>query len=305
MSIVKSLSVGDGDMFYIKHGSDNFTIIDCCMSEEDRGYIVNELKAESAGKGVVRFISTHPDDDHIKGLAHLQEELNLLNFYCVKNEVTKPDQNDDFDRYCALRDDREKAFYIFSGCSRRWMNQSGDGRDSAGINILWPVTDNKDYQEALTAAKDGESPNNISPIVQYRLNDGATILWMGDLETDFMDNLNTIPVRAADILFAPHHGRDTGKVPADWLEKIKPRLIIIGEAPAEHLNYYQGYNTITQNSAGDITLDCDPGKTHIYASNRDYSVDFLDDERMPDSYGGKYIGTLKVRAFNAIRAARA
>jgi hypothetical protein len=30
MSIVKSFSVGDGDMFYIKHNSDNFTTIDCC-----------------------------------------------------------------------------------------------------------------------------------------------------------------------------------------------------------------------------------------------------------------------------------
>ena len=29
MSIVKSFSVGNGDMFYINHGSDNFTIIDC------------------------------------------------------------------------------------------------------------------------------------------------------------------------------------------------------------------------------------------------------------------------------------
>jgi hypothetical protein len=35
MSIVKSLSVGNGDMFYIQHGSDNFTIIDCCLSDDN------------------------------------------------------------------------------------------------------------------------------------------------------------------------------------------------------------------------------------------------------------------------------
>lgn len=29
MAIVKSLAVGNGDMFYIQHGSDNFTTIDC------------------------------------------------------------------------------------------------------------------------------------------------------------------------------------------------------------------------------------------------------------------------------------
>ncbi|CAM4346215.1 hypothetical protein COEX109129_19890 [Corallococcus exiguus] len=33
MSIIKSFSVGNGDMFYIKHNSDNFTIIDCNLTE--------------------------------------------------------------------------------------------------------------------------------------------------------------------------------------------------------------------------------------------------------------------------------
>lgn len=97
----------------------------------------------------------------------------------------------------------------------------------------------------------------------------------------------------ADILFAPHHGRDTGKVPKDWLDEMDPKIVIIGEAPSKDLNYYSDYNTITQNSADDIVLECVSGKTHIYVSNYSYSVDFLDDERMPNTYG-KYIGTLKV-----------
>ena len=40
MSILKTLSVGDGDLFYIKHGSSNFTIIDCNMDENNREDIV-------------------------------------------------------------------------------------------------------------------------------------------------------------------------------------------------------------------------------------------------------------------------
>jgi beta-lactamase superfamily II metal-dependent hydrolase len=292
MSIVKSVSVGDGDMFYIRHDTDSFTIIDCSLSESDGERIVNELKAQSQDKKIVRFISTHPDDDHIMGLAYLHEEMNLRNFYCVKNDATKPDQTDDFEQYGALRD-AEKTFYLFRGCTRKWLNLTDEERGGAGIHILWPMIGNEHYKEALALANDGESPNNISPIVRYRLNGGATILWMGDLESDFMDSLNTIPVEAADILFAPHHGRDSGKVPADWLEEIKPKLVIIGEAPAEHLNYYEGYNTITQNSAGDITLECVSGKVHIYVSDQDYAVDFLDAEWIYNTYG-KYIGTLKV-----------
>lgn len=296
MSIVKSLSVGDGDMFYIIHGSDNFTIIDCCMSEEDRDDIVTELKSASKDKGVHRFISTHPDDDHILGLVYLNKEMNLLNFYCVENEATKPDETDDFDEYFTLRDDSKKAFYLYRECSRKWLNMDSDETDSekrknSGIDILWPITDNEHYKEALKKANEGNSPNNISPIVKYSLNSGAKILWMGDLEGDFMEKIkDEITMDAADILFAPHHGRD--KVPEDWLNEMNPKVVIIGEAPSEDLNYYDGYDTITQNSAGDIIFECVANKVHIYVFNENYSVDFLDDEDMGTYFN--YIGTLNL-----------
>jgi beta-lactamase superfamily II metal-dependent hydrolase len=69
MSKIKSLSVGNGDMFYIRHGSDNFTMIDCSLSANNRQRVVDELERERRGKGIARFISTHPDQDHIGGLA--------------------------------------------------------------------------------------------------------------------------------------------------------------------------------------------------------------------------------------------
>lgn len=297
MSIVKSLSVGDGDMFYIKHTSDNFTVIDCNTSEDNADAILKELTSESKGKGVTRFISTHPDDDHIGGLVGLHEQMNLLNFYCVKNESTKEERTDDFEQYCELRDDIKKAFYLYRGCSRKWMNQDSEERGSSGLRCLWPITDNADYKDALAEAKEGASPNNISPIVKYSLSGGAEILWMGDLETDFMEKIeDEISMDRAHILFAPHHGRDSGRVPAKWLDEMSPKLIIIGEAPSEHLNYYEGYDTITQNSAGDITLECLEGKTRIYVSDPYYSVDFLEQERVANSYGGYYIGTLTTKS---------
>lgn len=290
MSIVKSFSVGDGDMFYIKHGPDSFSIIDCCLSEEDRESIVKEIKYRSKYKNVSRFISTHPDDDHIQGLDYLDSEMPILNFYCVKNKATKPDETTDFENYCELRDS-DKAFYLYKGCSRKWLNQTDDKRGSAGINILWPITDNEHYKEALKKAEKGESPNNISPIVKYSLEDGVTMLWMGDLESDFMDNIkDNLDLPEVDILFAPHHGRDSGKVPKEWLDEMNPKIVVIGEAPSKHLDYYSGYDTITQNSAGNIVFECDTNKVHMYVSNENYSVEFLDDEDM-HTYSN-YIGTL-------------
>ena len=294
MSRVRSFSVGNGDMFYIKHNTDNFTTIDCCYdSALNRLRIFNEISESSNGKGITRFISTHPDEDHIKGLKEYNKRFGIANFYCVKNEVTKEDESVDFKEYCKLRDG-EQHFYLFKGCSRKWMNESDETRGCAGLACLWPDTTNDDYKEALKAAKNGESPNNISPIIKYSIADSATFLWMGDLETEFQENIkNSVAWPKVDILFAPHHGRDSGKIPEDVLRKLNPKIIVIGEAPSKDLNYYNNYNTITQNSAGDITFECEDGKVHIYVSSDSYTVDYLENDNHPSSYG-KYIGTLKV-----------
>ncbi|HLY72314.1 MAG TPA: hypothetical protein VKR53_21435 [Puia sp.] len=297
MSLVKSHSVGHGDMFYIKHNSDNFTIIDSFLDDDNKERILNELIKESEGKGIIRFISTHPDEDHICGLKYIDDKMKLLNFYCAKNDATKDEESIDFNRYCELRDS-SKAFYLEEGCSRKWMNQDGNDvngvhRGSSGINILWPNTNNKFYKEALQVAKEGGSPNNISVIIKYSLQGGVTILWMGDLETDFMENIkDDLSLPKVNILFAPHHGRDSGKVPKKLLEEMNPDVIIIGEAPEEHLNNYTGYNTIWQNDAEDILFDCVGSKVHIYASNNSYKASFLDDEKKNDyKY---YLGTLNL-----------
>lgn len=293
MSLVKSFAIGNGDMYYIRHGSDNFSIIDCSLPEDRKGSILAEITTQSKDKDIRRFISTHPDQDHISGLAALDDHQSIVNFYCVKNAATKENPTKDFERYCSLRDDAKKSFYLYKGCSRKWMNQSDEERGSAGINILWPVTSDPDFKSALKDAAEGMTPNNISCIVKYRLVDGATMLWMGDLETDFMEKIeDKVDIPEVDILFAPHHGRDSGKVPGAWLERMDPSLIVIGEAPSEYLNYYAGYDIVTQNSAGDLLFDCQKGKTHIYAGDNAYQVDFLTDEGLDHSHGLYYIGTL-------------
>lgn len=298
MSMVKSFSVGNGDMFYINHNSDNFTTIDCYLDDDNQDRIIDEINDKAKNKRITRFISTHPDDDHIKGLKKYREEIGITNFYCVKNEATKEDKTEDFIEYCSLRDGN-KHFYLEKGCGRKWMNQEGEDDTgvkigSSGLFVLWPILSNEHFKDALEKAKNGESPNNISPIIKYSIENGAKILWFGDLEKEFMENIkDDLNIEKADIIFAPHHGRDSGKIPKEILDKINPKLIIIGEAQSEYLNYYSGYNTITQNSAGDITFNCDGEEIHIYVSNKNYNVDFLKNKYKSNEYD-YYIGTLEL-----------
>lgn len=86
---IKSFSTNNGDMFYIKHGSDNFTIIYCCIDEENKNSIINELKNESKNKNITRLISTHPDDDHIRGLKFLSDNFSIPNFIALKIKLQK------------------------------------------------------------------------------------------------------------------------------------------------------------------------------------------------------------------------
>lgn len=291
MSIVKSLAVGEGDMFYIKHNTDNFTVIDCCIDENLESDIINEIKSESKDMGISRFISTHPDEDHIQGLKTLNNEWPIINFYCVENEVAKEKPSESFDEYCKLRDS-EKSFYLYKGCSRKWLNRGDNERGGAGLNVLWPITNNKYFKEQLELVKEGVSPNNISPIIMYEA-DNAKFLWMGDIETTFLEKVkDNIDFEEVDVLFAPHHGRESGKVPSDILEILNPKVVVIGEAPSEHLNYYSKYNTITQNSAGDIIFDIHKKRIDIYVGNSNYSVDFLKDKNKEKF--ASYIGSLEL-----------
>lgn len=278
MSIVKSFSFPDGevrgDMFYIKHNSKNFTVIDCYLKEGNnsscrKDEIINEVIAESKDR-LCRFISTHPHDDHIRGIEDLDAKWKIRNFYAVKND--KPQNKDDksLTKYQELLGS-EACFFIKEGIQRKWLNDKSDDRGCSGINFKWPVLNNDKFVEELSKVANGEQPNNISCVFTYSIENGASYMWMGDLEKSMLDEYyekqkDEIP--EVDILFHPHHGRKSSKLSDELLEAINPSIIVIGNAPAEDLNYTEPDKTITQNSAGDIEFDNEGNEIHVYTANK-------------------------------------
>ena len=278
MSLVKSFSVGNGDMYFIEHNSDNFTIIDCCLdydnsTSERITSILEELRSISNKKSITRFISTHPDEDHISGLMNLDSHISIRNFYRVDNDTHKKgEESEDFKHYKSLRDNSSISFSLKKGCRRKWMNLADEERDSSGLFCLWPIVSNEKYLEALEKAQNGESPNNISPVIRYAIEDSASFIWMGDLGSEMQEEfLSCVEVPSTTVVFAPHHGRKSGRIPHELLRRLSPKIIVVGEAPSEDLHYYNGYNTITQNSAGDIMFDVNNDIIDIFVSNTNYS----------------------------------
>ena len=202
--------------------------------------------------------------------------------------------SESFEKYCELRDDKDKAFYIYKDCKRRWMNQDSEEiseiqRESSEIYILWPNTNNDDFVGVLESVNKCGKCNNLSPIIVYR--GEVSFMWMGDLEGDFLDKIkDDIDFEEVDVLFAPHHGRKSGHSPRDVLEKLNPQIIVVGEAPSKDLDYYSGYNTITQNSSGDIIFDINDYCADVYVGNNNYSVGFLADKKKYryDNYIGSF-----------------
>ncbi len=294
MSIVKSYSVGSGDMFYIKHNSDNFTIIDCDLTKENANDIILDIVIAKLGKDIERFICTHPDEDHFGGIHLLDDAISISNFYVVNNNAIKDEVTESFKRYCQLRDG-DKAYYISQGCRRKWMNLSDDERGSSGISILWPNLSNPHFKAALANCNAGISYNNTSAVIRYAVEDGASVLWLGDLETDFMESIvDDIELTKTTIVFAAHHGRKSGKIPDSWLEKLDPQIVVIGEAPSRHLHYYTGYSKITQNRAGNITMNIVDDKVHFYVSDDTYTNEALVDEGLDDIADARYVGSITV-----------
>lgn len=276
MSYIKSFTFTDGDirgdMYYIQHNSENFTLIDCYLNvdESRKGQIVQEIVDASSDKQIHRFILTHPDKDHYAGIDELWKSWSTTNVYMVKNKKVFDISESDSKKCKELRD-AEDTWGIEAGRRRKYLNQGDESVESSGISFLWPKLGNEAFKKALQAVKEGKSPNNISPAILYRLEDGASFLWLGDMETDMQTEFASVcagNIPKVDILFAPHHGRKSGHVPANLMSLLQPKIIVIGNAPSEDLDYSDADKTITCNSAGDVLFEAVDNKVHIFAANK-------------------------------------
>ena len=94
---------------------------------------------------------------------------------------------------------------------------------------------------------------------------------MGSYLENHKDKVSNI-----DVLIAPHHGRDSGRN-WDFIDVLKPRLVLIGNANSEHLNYakYSKHGKlITNNQACDVILKVSGKEIDVYVTNEKFALKF-------------------------------
>ena len=291
------LNVLEGDCSIIEHASGHVTVIDVCngnASEEVESVVAKESFAKKAAnyhmkehptdpiayleeigvKDIFRMIVTHPDMDHMDGLERLFKTFTIENFWTTENDKCDPDKEkmgrynfEDWQCYKTMRNSEKSPKAL-----EKRSSEVGDYWTQDGITILTPT------KELIEKANNSKKYNISSYSFLYTTSCGRKILFGGDTEKDAWDYILVTfkkLVSNVDVLIAPHHGRESGGND-DYLDILKPKLTLFGNANSEHLDY-KSWNDrkllhITNNEAGNIRIEEDSGaKLWIYLENEKFA----------------------------------
>ena len=264
MPKIHCLTVGQGDCTLIEHGSGRLSMIDICGGNIGRTSHTHATLIESANiKGnfrmcncptnpldyldandfdeIWRFISTHPDMDHLDGFNNLMDNVSVCNFWDHGAKKNKPNFSGnrflevDWDRYVKVRDKKEtgtKVIEVQQGRKFKYANDDDELKNGDCITICAPS------DELIRKCNNSQDFNNASYIIVYRATGGKVVL-AGDADDDAWEcAIEKYPklLQNVGFLLAPHHGRDSGR-DRSFLSHLNPRFSLLGCAPSEHLAY--------------------------------------------------------------------
>lgn len=314
MPTIHFLNVLEGDCNIIQHGSGRITVVDVsnAYNDEDtpaekavkasrqREEMRNRTKVPSNKKdygqkrhpdnpivylkenigveSIFRFIISHPDMDHIDGIRDLYTEFPIFNTWdSVNNKSIAIDgyfsgyNKEDWQFYTQLR-----AGQITT--TKRLTNYDTDSNSywkEDGIQILCPS------KELVKRANECSDYNDASYVLLYRVTKTGGKVWKiifaGDSDDHSWEHIlkeHKDDVSSVDLLFAPHHGRDSGRS-YEFLKTLNPRVTLLGNASSKHLAYscYPPIR-ITNNQAGYVVIDISETAMNFYVKNYDFARDY-------------------------------
>jgi len=218
-----------------------------------------------SGRRLWRFVLTHPDLDHMRGIKRLYEMVGFDNFWDTAHTKPTPDFRSDGDRedwefYQRLR---SGVLGITPRNYHRGNRQFAFGMDENGlpggdnIEILSPTP------ALLVSCNDAAKSNDLSYVLRVS-HGGATVLLPGDAESEAWEEMVRFfgPRLKSDVLKASHHGRDSGFDLAA-VQAIAPRVTVVSvgrkpETTDAHSKYHHHCGNVRSTRYhGNIVLEVD------------------------------------------------
>ena len=318
MSKIHFLNVLDGDCSIIQHDSGRVTVIDVsnAYNEKDTdeekankelkdkiikhnnfvpdGKInyhqkeypdnpieyLRKLKIES----IFRFIITHPDMDHLDGLNDLYSEFNITNTWDSENNkeldldnFPKKYNPEDWKFYLQLRNNKyanTKRLAYTAGSVNSYYKEDN-------IKILCPTP-----ELVKQANKEGGDIHDLSYVLLFtapKKGGGEwKIVFSGDSHNNSWEYIlknYEAEVKNIDVLFAPHHGRDSNRS-YDFLKTLTPTVTLLGNASSVHLAYSSYPKTrITNNQAGYVIIDISEDRILFLVKNKTFADNYRNKEK--------------------------
>lgn len=233
------LNVGDGDTTIVDFPARNVVgtsqnydprvmMVDIHHHDDDESYehIIDYYKRnfrdeKGQVRPIFRFVSSHPHQDHLKGLNELLEQIRILNFWDTTHNFV-PDKTGfnwaayegDWKAYETVR----RAGYSDIKVLRHTdVTTPAPFWNEDRIEVLSPSAElirfvhYKEDGSLRDAAEIGAQLNNLSYVLLVKVN-GLKILLAGDAEPKAWDYIiahHGEQIKNVDILKAPHHGKDS------------------------------------------------------------------------------------------------
>lgn len=236
---VHFLNVGKGNCTVIHFPSGRLGIVDIDNSRiDDDDDVLQDpiqfLKDMYPGVGVFRFILTHPDMDHMSGLAELKRTRTISNFWDTNHDkVLDPDKDDfgvydpnDWRAYLSMRGSATdpKHLLLYRDTSDHYWFEDG-------ITILSPSSALEKLSHNCKET-DSDKYNHISYVLRIQY-EGIVILLGGDATKDAWDDIclhyqakNQLGMLKAHVFLAPHHGSENN-VNSDVFAHIAPEYVVV------------------------------------------------------------------------------
>lgn len=315
MGVIHFLNVKDGDCAIIQHLSGRVSMIDICNGNAEAGaaldermtileglkgnrnqkaYPVNPLNylSDIGVTSIFRFILTHPDMDHMDGIKQLFTRFSVNCFWDTANNKIMEEsgfgsfKKEDWEFYQKRRKGKN-VLNVYDGSINKYYNRDDNGGRGDFLYVLAPTP------ALVRDANTHKNYNNCSYVVLYH-ECGRKILFCGDAEEKewnvLLKKYGSL-LTDIDVLFAPHHGRKTGGNDC-FLDILKPKLTLFGNAKSKYLNYTDWNNRgllhFTNNEGGNFVLLNQDGVIYVYCSNKSFAEDFTTSQGYTSTYNESF-----------------